>query len=124
MSDTMHAVLPVPQHLALSTAMSSKLVCCDMWHVCVVCSKGCVLYCMCVTLCLSFTENSREEVKEEGEFSMLSAIDMCAACFAVPVDSAGTVEDKQTTSEFLLTVSSFIPCMLRLSSVESVCVLC
>ena len=29
-------VPPVPQHLALSTAMSSKLVCCDMWHVCVV----------------------------------------------------------------------------------------
>ena len=35
--DTMHALPPVPQHLALSTAMSSKLVCCDMWHVCVVC---------------------------------------------------------------------------------------
>ena len=31
-----------------------------------------------------------------GEFSMLSAVDMCAACFAVSsVDSTGAAEDKQ-----------------------------
>ena len=35
-----------------------------------------------------------------GEFSMLSTVDMCAACFAVPVNSAGAVEDKQTTLSF------------------------
>ena len=39
-------------------------------------------------------ESSRD--KERGEFSMLSTIDMCAACYAVSsVDSTGTVEDKQ-----------------------------
>ena len=77
---------------------------------------------MCVTLCLSFTETGGEEVKEECEFSMLFAVDMCAAHFAVPVDSAGTVEDKQTTFEFLLTVLSLTPCVLKLSSVKSVCI--
>ena len=45
-------VPPVPQHLALSAAMSSKLVCCDMGMF-VWCAKQVVyLYCMCVTLCL------------------------------------------------------------------------
>ena len=56
-----------------------------------------------------------------GEFSMLSTVDMCAACSAVPVDSTGAVEDKQCTFEFLLTCC-FTPCMLRLSCVGCVCV--
>ena len=70
---------------------------------------------MCVTLCLSSTETGREEDKEESEFSMFFAVDMCAACCVVSsVDSTGTVEDKQNHFEFLLTVLSFTTCMLRL----------
>ena len=39
-------------------------------------------------------ESSR--VKEQSEFSMMSAVGMCAACCAVPsVDSTGAVEVKQ-----------------------------
>ena len=83
MSDTMHVVLPVPQHLALSTAMSSKLVCCDMRHVCVP-NRLCTSLYMCVTfLTLVLSAESSTE-KERGEFSMLSTVDMCAACSAVP----------------------------------------
>ena len=54
------------------------------------------------------------EEKKESEFSMLSTIDMCAACYAVSsVDRTGVVEDKQNHLEFLLTVSRFSPCILR-----------
>ena len=68
-------------------------------HVNQFCIRMIVYYCMCVNLCLSFAETGREEAKEESEFSMLSTVDMYAACFAVPsVDSAGTVEDKQNHS--------------------------
>ena len=64
---------------------------------------------MCVTLCLSFTETSREEVNKESEFSMLSAVNMCAACFAVP--SGNSRGQTKALIELLLTVSRF---MLRL----------
>ena len=41
------------------------------------------------------------EEKKDSEFSMLSAADVYAACFAVSsVDSTGAVEDKQTTLSF------------------------
>ena len=49
-----------------------------------------------LTLVLS-AESSRE--KERGEFSMLSTIDMCAACYTVSsVDSTGAVEGKQNNN--------------------------
>ena len=36
------------------------------------------------------------EEKKESEFSMLSSVDLCAACYAVPsVDSTDAVKDKQ-----------------------------
>ena len=41
-----------------------------------------------------FPINYVEMMRAVGEFSMLSAVDMCAACCAVPsVDSTGTVEE-------------------------------
>ena len=74
--------------------MSRKLVCCGMWHVC---AKQVVYFT--VHVCnfpysVLSVESSWE--KEQGEFSMLSTVDMCAACFAVSsLDSTGAVKDKQ-----------------------------
>ena len=53
--------------------------------------------------CLAFSaesgrgkEEKETEEKKESEFSMLSTVDMYAACFAVTsVDSTGAAEDKQ-----------------------------
>ena len=92
----MYVVLPVPQHLALSTTMSSWLVCCD---VACLCTKQVVYFT--VHVChfpysVLPAESSRE--KERGEFSMLSTVDMCAPCSAFSsVYSTGVVEDKRTT---------------------------
>ena len=58
-------------------------MCWVMSHICV-CLCVCVCahesLCICVTLCPPSTETSSEEDEEESEFSMLSAVDMCAAC--------------------------------------------
>ena len=81
---------------------------------------------MCVTLFSVSTEISKEkeeeaEEKKESEFFMLSTVDMCATCCAVTsVDSTGVYSRGQTKphAEFLLTVSSFSPCILRLIEVH------
>ena len=51
---------------------------------------------MCVTFLTLVLSAESSRKKERGEFSMLTAVDMYAACYAVSsVDSTGTVEDKQ-----------------------------
>ena len=74
----------IPVSLSLSTAMSSKLVCC------VVYLADCVLsYCWFVTLPLSVLGRSREEEEEEEEkerskFSMLSTVRTCVLQALLP----------------------------------------
>ena len=87
-------------------------MCCDVSCLCGVLNRLCNLLHVCHSLSLVSTEINKEKEKEaeekkKSEFLMLSAVDMCAACSAVPnVDSTDGVEDKQNHFDFLLTVSS------------------
>ena len=83
--------------------------------------------CTSLHVCHSFTvsteinkeQEEEAEEKKESEFSRLSSVDMYAACFAVSSGqywcSRGQTESH---AEFLLTVSSFSPCILRLIKVH------
>ena len=87
--------------------------------LCGVLNRLCTFLHVCHSFSVS-TEIGKEkeeeaEERKESEFSMLSTVIMCAACSAVPSGqywcSRGQTEQY---AEFLLTVLSFSPCMLRL----------